>query len=234
MAWVTPWLPTLLVIIMAAAALIETRSPPTTPKGRRLWIASMISFGSFAVAATVWQGRRAADEIAVLAETPASPETERAAPTRSDLIQQVQALQNHVRELEAKVQRRLITAETADKLTTYLKKFDNRRVIVSCIPGDVEAYQYANQVANILKAANWDAQGPEQTKIFGDVRAMGINIFVNGENRSDTVKVLMEGFAKFNIPYQNRITPSQAVPDTETVELFIGAKPSERADAAAD
>jgi hypothetical protein len=57
---------------------------------------------------------------------------------------------------------------------------------------------------------------------------------VNGDNSSDTVKVLLAGFAKFNIPYQPRITPTGAIPDTETVELFIGTNQSQRANAGAD
>jgi hypothetical protein len=42
------------------------------------------------------------------------------------------------------------------------------------------------------------------------------------------------GFAKFNIPYQSRVTPSGAIPDTETVELFIGTRQSQRVNAGAD
>ena len=62
----------------------------------------------------------------------------------------------------------------------------------------------------------------------------GINIYVNGDNSSDTAKILLDGFAKFNIPYQSRVTPSGAIPDTETVELFIGSQQSQRLNANAD
>ena len=58
--------------------------------------------------------------------------------------------------------------------------------------------------------------------MFGDFRTPAINIFVNSADRSDTAKVLLDGFAKFNIPYQSRVTPSQAIPNAETIELFIG------------
>jgi hypothetical protein len=50
----------------------------------------------------------------------------------------------------------------------------------------------------------------------------------------DTVKILLDGFAKFNIPYQSRVTPSGAIPDSETVELFIGTQQSQRLNAGAD
>ena len=69
--------------------------------------------------------------------------------------------------------RRSIPQKSADDLASYLRQFGSRRVIVSCIPDDIEAYQYANQLVNILKAANWEAQGPQVTKIFGDVRVAG-------------------------------------------------------------
>jgi hypothetical protein len=98
----------------------------------------------------------------------------------------------------------------------------------------MEAYQYANQLVNILRAANWEVQGPQVTKIFGEVRAPGINFYVNGDSHSDTAKILLDGFAKFDIPYQSRITPSGAIPDTDTVELFIGIQQSQRVNAGAD
>ena len=143
-------------------------------------------------------------------------------------------MEDHVKELEAGRQARSISQTAADDLASYLRQFGSRRVIVSCIPDDIEAYQYANQLVNILRAANWEVQGPQVTKIFGDVRAPGINLYVNGDNSSDTVKILLDGFPKFNIPYQSRVTPSGAIPDTETVELFIGTQQSQRLNAGAD
>jgi hypothetical protein len=107
-----------------------------------------------------------------------------------------------------------------------LRGFGTRRVIVSCVPDDLEAYGYANQLVTIFKAADWDAAGPQRTKIFGDVRSPAINLFVNNEDHSDTARILLNAFAKFNIPYQSGVTPSAAIPDTETVELFVGSMQS--------
>jgi hypothetical protein len=232
-----PWLPTVVVIILTAVALTEAGSSPATTRSRRLWMASIILIGSLAIAGAVWQGQRPIDDSAALAGMTASPKAskrDRYEPTVSDLTKQVKALEDHIRELEAGRQLRTITTDNADKLVAYLRQFGNRRVIVSCIPEDIEAYQYANQLVNILRAGNWDAQGPQVTKIFGDVRAPGINVYVNGEDHSDTVKILLDGFVKFNIPYQSRVTPSQAIPDTETVELFIGTRQSQRVSAGGD
>ncbi len=164
----------------------------------------------------------------------ASPPAVLNVPSTFDLTRRIKALEDHVRELEEGRRARLIQQTAADDLASYLKQFGSRRVIVSCIPDDMEAYQYANQLVNILKAANWEAQGPQVTKIFGDVRAPGVNVYVNGDNSSDTAKILLDGFAKLNIPYQSRVTPSGAIPDSETVELFIGTQQSHRVNAGAD
>jgi hypothetical protein len=223
------WLPTLLVVVFTAIALTEAGSSPAPPKNRRLWMASIMLFGSLAIAGAVWQARKAVDASTALAGTTASLNASsraRNGPTVSDLTKRVKALEDQIRELEAGRKVRTITPDIADSLAAYLRQVTSRRVIVSCVPDDIEAYQYANQLVNILRAANWDARGPEITKIFGDVRSPGINVYVNAENHSDTIKILLDGFAKFNIPYQSRVTPTQAILDAETVELFIGTKQS--------
>ncbi len=231
------WLTTLLVIVVTAVALSGAGSPPVAVRGKRLWMASILAFGCLAIAGTVWQGQKERDEITVLAGTTMSPllgQGERNWRTASDRARQVKALEGRIKELEAVSQARTITPNIADDLAAYLKQFGSRRVLVSCIPDDGEAYQYANQLVNILKAANWDAQGPQVTKIFGDVRARGINVYVSGDDHSDTVKMIFDGFAKFNIAYQSRVTPSGAIPDSETVELFIGKQHSADINAGAD
>jgi hypothetical protein len=231
------WLPPLSVIVVTALALTVAGSPPAAPSGQRYWMASILVFGCFAITATVWLGRWRAEETSALAGTSAAPQVPPAVligPSTADLTLRIKALEDHVKQLEAGRRARSIPQTAADDLASYLKQFGSRRVIVSCIPDDMEAYQYANQLVNILRAANWEVQGPQVTKIFGDVRAPGINIYMNGENSSDTPKILLDGFVKFNIPYQSRVTPSGAIPDTDTVELFIGNQQSQRVNAGAD
>jgi hypothetical protein len=230
------WLPTLLVIILTALALTSAGSrPAATSSGRRSWMAGFFVFGCLAIAATVWLGQREEEEISALAGTssgPPGPPGEHGRASR--LIFRIKVLEDHIKELEAGRQTRSIPQKSADDLAAYLKQFGSRRVIVSCIPNDLEAFDYANQLVNVLKAADWEARGPQITKIFGDVRSPGINVYVNGDDSSDTVKVLLDGFAKFNIAYQSRVTPSGAIPDANTVELFIGPKQSPRTNAGAD
>jgi hypothetical protein len=197
----------------------------------------ILVFGVLAIAATVWLGRREGGEALALAGTSAAPQGSPAAPNGpsvAGLTFRIRVLEDRVKELEAGRHARSIPQKSADDLASYLKQFGSRRVIVSCVPDDVEAYQYANQLVNILRAANWEVQGPQVTKIFGDVRAPGINVYVNGDNSSDTAKILLDGFGKFNIPYQSRVTPSGAIPDTDTVELFVGTQQSQRVNAGAD
>jgi hypothetical protein len=225
-----PWLPTLSVIFLASVGLTWASSPPVTVIGRRLCMACLLVGGLLAIVGSVWQERSVADDTLAVTGTTTSP----ASQTVSELTNQVEALEDRVRLLEKHKQVRIITHEAAENFTAYLKQFGGRRVLVSCIPDDIEAYQYANQLVNVLRAGDWDAHGPEVTKIFGDVRAPGINVYVSPDDHSDTAKILFDGFAKFNIPYQARVTPVQAIPDIETVELFIGQQQSERVRAGGD
>jgi hypothetical protein len=225
-----PWLPTLLLIILTALALTAVSTSRATQAARRIWFASIMLFGVLALAGSVWQGMKAGDATAHLTRTMASVEKLGDTNTsRTQLAERVETLEQRIKELEAGGRGRMVGADTATKFADYLRGFGSHRVIVSCAPNDLEAYDYANQLVNILKAANWDAEGPEVTDIFGDVRAVGVNLYVNGDNNADTVKILLDAFAKFNIPYQSKVTPSQAIPDTETVELYVGSIPSQSA-----
>ena len=221
-----PWLPTLLVIVVIAMALAGTSHPLAGRVGRRVWMAAIMICGCLAIAGTVWQSQKTGDDLIPLSGSTMSRETffnrEPNSPTAA-LTKQVEALEDRVRELEADRQVRIIAPDTAEKLAAYLRGFSSRHVIISCIPDDLEAYLYANQLVTVLKTANWDAKGPEVTKIFGEVRSPGINFYVSGDDHSDTAKILLDGFAKFNIPYRGMVTPSEAIPDAETVELFIGS-----------
>jgi hypothetical protein len=225
-----PWLPTLSVILLISVGLTWASSPPVTEMGRRLWMVCLLAVGLLAIAGSVWRERSVADEAMAVSGTTASP----ASQTVSELTKQVEALEDRVRLLEKHKQVRIIAHEAAGNFTAYLKQFGGRRVVVSCIPDDIEAYQYANQLVNVLRAGDWDAHGPEVTKIFGEVRAPGINVYVSPDDHSDTAKILFDGFAKFNIPYQARVTPAQKIPDMETVELFVGQQQSERVRAGGD
>ena len=225
-----PWLPTLSVIFLTSVGLTWASCPPVSPIGRRSRMACLLAVGLLAIAGSVWQERSVADDILAVSGTTTLP----ASQTVSELTKQVEALEDRVRLLEKHKEVRIITHEAVENFTAYLKQFGGHRVLVSCIPDDIEAYQYANQLVNVLRAGNWDAHGPEVTKLFGEVRAPGINVYVSPDDYSDTAKILFDGFAKFNIPYQARVTPSQAIPDFETVELFVGQRQSDTVRAGGD
>jgi hypothetical protein len=217
-------LPTVFVIILTAVALTMAGAPLATPAVKRAWWATILLVGSFALAGSVWQGQKVVEETLRVAVAAANDDAVEAARSRPG--QPIETLEKPNRGPEREGRGRSVSADTAVKFAEYLRWFGTHRVVVSCAPDDLEAYDYANQLVNILRAANWDAEGPEVTEIFGDLRAVGINLYVNADNHSDTVKVLLDAFAKFNIPYQSKVTPSQAIPDTETVELFVAAMPS--------
>jgi hypothetical protein len=217
-------LPTVFVIILTAVALTMAGAPLATRAARRSWWVTILLVGSFALAGSVWLGKKAAEETVRLTGSSANHDAVDAARPRP--AQPMETLEKPTKGPETEGRRRTVSAATAAKFADYLRGFSSHRVIASCAPDDLEAYDYANQLVNILRAANWDAEGPEVTEIFGDLRAVGINLYVNAYNHSDTVKILLDAFAKFNIPYQSRVTPSQAIPDTETVELFVAAMPS--------
>jgi hypothetical protein len=93
------------------------------------------------------------------------------------------------------------------------------------VPDDVEAFTYANQIANVLRAAGWDAHGPETTAIFGDAPAMGIRLYVRSGVAPETAKILLDAFTRFDVPFKSGTTSNDMIPDNTTVELFVSHKP---------
>jgi hypothetical protein len=211
------WLSTLSVVVLVALALAALVAPAASAAAKRLRFAGIASVGALALVATVWQAWAASDLARLKQQISLTLEA------------QVKSLEEQVAKLEDSTRIRSFSTDTATSLAGYLRTFGSRKIVVSCAPNDIEAYRYATQIANVLKAAGWDARGPETTTIFGDVRAMGINIYDNRGHRSDTAKILLGALAKFGIPYQSRVPPSEAMPDNEAVELFIGAKPGQPA-----
>jgi hypothetical protein len=214
MSWVgalAPWLPTFLVLILSALAVALVGTAP--PRAARWWgMSTIVLLGGLAVAATVWQARSVADQL------------------NANLVEaeHVNALEDQLGKMKQSIRRRTISADTAAKLADYLRPFGMHKVVVSCSPDDIEAYHYATEIVNVLKSASWDARGPETTTIFGDIKSMAINVYDNGSRSgSDTTGILLAGLTKSGIPYQSRVPPSEALPEGETVELFIGAKPSQ-------
>jgi cell division protein FtsB len=223
----THWLPTLLVIVVNAVALTEATSPPTTSGRRQVWMAGILAAGAVAIAATVWQGRETVDRVAKANEA-----IRTVARLSSDDDDQIKQLTDRAKSLEEQVARlkehtpaRVFGAAETQKLTDYLQKFGGRSVVVSCIPNDLEAYAYANQLVSILKAAKWQAEGPELTRIFGDVHSVGINLY-SGPRAPDTAQILAGALTAAGIPYQPRLAPAEAMPASDAVELFVGALPS--------
>ena len=239
------WLPIASVAALAALGFLALARQPWRP-GRKYWLAAMLLAGGLAIAASAWQqnaGRAIAGEAARLDELrarldevgrllPAGPgstpgetfDTVAAALVASNT--RIKELESQVRALQEKNRTRTIDPDIAAKAAEYLRQFGGHRVVVSCVPDDVEAYTYANQIANVLRASGWEALGPETTTIFGEAATMGVALYVRGGGSPpEAAKLVLDAFTRFNIPYKSGITPSDAIPDPATVELFVGHKP---------
>lgn len=202
-----------MVAVLTVVAIVAT----VAPRGRAtspLRLAAVVGVGVVALAATAWQSWATGAQIARLTQADQSQR----------LAAQVKLLQDQVATLKESTRVRALGAEIAVRLGDYLRPLGRHKVVISCSPDDTEAYRYATEIADALKAAGWDARGPETTTIYGDLRSLAINVYDNGGRGSDTAKILLDGFAKFGIPYQSRVPPSEAMA-AGTVELFIGSKP---------
>jgi hypothetical protein len=242
--------PALPVALVFAVALIEAIVLPSRYWAKAAWVVAVLLCG--AVAAMLLHreqhalqgdasGRLAAEAAAlrglwaqwdVVAKTlPPAPAGAGAASfeTPDDAIASLSAQQatisRQIAALKAGAVARSIDPATAAKLADYLKQYGSYRAVVSCVPGDVEAYGYANQLVGILKQAGWDAGGPEATENVVDQPAMGVTVLVRDPSAADAAKILNDAFTQFNIPHQPGIAADYAIPDTATVELFVARKP---------
>ncbi len=239
------WLPTAAVAAFAALALVALVRQPWRPT-RKYWIAALLLGGALAIGASGWQqktsravvGQETArlrdvaarlDELGRLLET--GPGTtpdqtfDTVAAAIASLNTKIKDLEGQIHALQEKSRSREIAPDAAEKMADYLRQFGGHRAVASCVPDDLEAYHYANQIANVLRAAGWEALGPETTTIFGDAPAMGVTLYVRSGAAPDAARLLIDAFTRFNIPHQSGIASNDAIPDPATVELFVGHKP---------
>ncbi len=238
MSWVwaaQSWLPTIAVALMAVLAFLAALAQ--APRMAKLyWLIAVLVCGALAIAVAAWQQNRELAQVRELSShlgalarllpggPPASPEqtVDSLATSMYSLNARISELQGQIEALREKTK---IDSAAATKLADYLRPFGSHRVVVSCVPNDVEAFTYANQIGNLLRSAGWDAHGPETTAIFGDAPAMGIRLYVRSGVAPDTAKILLDAFSRFDIPYQSGVTSNDMIPDNTTVELFVSHKP---------
>jgi hypothetical protein len=239
------WLPTAAVLAMSIIGLLAAWAQPRGV-ARNGWVLGILICGAAATGLAAWEqeknhaalhqeaerlrelGTRLDALGRMLPAGPGSTPTE----TFDTVTAAIQSLNTRIADLDAQIRAlkekargRSIDPQTADKFARYLRQFAPQRVVVSCVPDDVEAYSYANQLATMLREGGWEAMGPEKTTIFGDAPAMAIRLYArNAAAAPDAAKILVEGFARFNIPYQSGVSPSDAIPDPATLELFVSRK----------
>jgi hypothetical protein len=137
----------------------------------------------------------------------------------------IEDLQEQLRAARETYRNRRIEPETAAQLTAALRGAGPYRVVVSTVPGNAEAFAYANQFVNVLREAGWDAHGPETTTMFGAPAYPGVTLSApGGGSAAKAIGALIEAFARFNIPYRSGIPPREAIPDPATVSLFVSGK----------
>jgi hypothetical protein len=240
------WLPTISVAALAALGLLALARQVWRPS-KKYWIAALLLGGVLAVGASVWMQKTSGaalnqeaarlrdvaarlDELGRLLEIAPGTTPDQAFDTVAAAIAALNAkikdLEDQVRALQEKSRTRTIDPDISAQMADYLRPFGNHRAVVSCVPDDFEAYHYANQIANVLRAASWEALGPETTTIFGEAPAMGVTLYVrSGVAAPDAARLVLDAFTRFNIPYQSGIASNDAIPDPATVELFVGHKP---------
>jgi len=236
------WLPTLAAIGIWWLGLLAVITQPARP-AKRYWTAILLIAGFAAIGISAWEQAARRDaasrldqvwtrfgEVKGLPPLPAgtSPDqtVDAVAGALNALNDRIRELEGQLAELRNKAQARTISAENAAGMVDLLKAAGKHRVVVSCIPDDVEAFAYANQIASVLRQAGWDALGPETTTIFGDGAGMNVALYArSGTAPPDTAKLLVDAFTRFNVPFRSGVMPSDAIPDDATVELFVGHKP---------
>jgi hypothetical protein len=239
------WGPAVPVAIVFAVALIEAIVLPRRLPAKVAWALAILACGGLALADLRWQERQrqqaGGDEIAglqglwdqwdrVSQTLPAAGEKpaaafDTAADALASLSAQISGIARQIAALKEQVQSRSIGGETAAKLSDYLRQYGPYSVIVSCVPDDIEAYAYATQMVNMLRAAGWDARGPEASAVLATATTMGVTVFVRDQRAPDAAKALLDAFTRFNIPFQSGIADSEGAADGATAELFVAKKP---------
>jgi hypothetical protein len=247
---VARWGPVLPLAALAVLALAQAVILPRPIWAKGVWVLAVLLCGAAAAVLLQWQERMSAAAAAdhASAETEALQglwaQWDRLAktlpPPQSDLPKEnfdsiddalaslsakVGSIEGQIDALKAGKKGRAIDDDTAAKLSDYLRQYGDYRVIVSCSPSDLEAYTYANRLVNILRAAGWDANGPQTTAYPDEGTGMGINLYVRDPASPAAAKILIDAFSRFNIPYQSAIAENDAIPDIGTVELFVARKP---------
>jgi hypothetical protein len=244
------WGPALAVALVFVVALFEAVILARRYWAKAVWVFVVVLTGLGAAALLRWgeqvrhrqeDGQLAAETAALhglwaqweaLSKTlpPPSGEPPAAAFDNPDdalasLSAKVASVKGQIAALRSVEAGRSIDPDTAAKLADYLRQHGSYRVVVSCAPGDIEAYTYANQLVGILHAAGWDANGPESTANVKGGAGMSVTVFVRDPSVPDAAKILLDAFAQFNIPHQVGISADYAIPDTATVEVFVAPKP---------
>jgi len=242
------WGPLLPVIIVGAVALVEAILLPRRVWAKGVWVLAVLLSGAVATADLRWrEGRQeqtrassAGEEIAALHGLweqwdqvsqrlpPAGEKPAASFATLGDalasLSAQIPGIERQIAAASEQSKGRSIGDDTAARLADYLRQYGSYPVVVSCVPDDLEAYTYANQLVNLLRAAGWDARGPELTAAQPQATGMDVTILARDPRSPEAAKIVLDAFTRFNIPVRSGIAGSEAIPDPATIELFVAKR----------
>lgn len=235
------WLPTLAVIAVAVVAVFAAERRRLLP---------VLAVGALAIAVAGWQQYRSqaqrraehaemrelSDRIDALAQAaaPASGTSENvdsaaaaaaAGAEVATLQRRVKGLEDQIANLRERYSNRTIDPSKAAAIADALRPLAGTVAVVSCAPGDVEAYSYASRLATLLRNAGWDARGPETTQIFGNAPAVPVGVYVPEGRPGDPAKAVIEALSKAGVPAQPGIAPTEGIPNPVAVELYVPKKP---------
>src|SRR5437016_5253871 len=141
------WLPTAALAAMTVVGLLAVAGQPPRVS-RKYRLAALFCVGALAIAASAWEQARyvVAHDADAVRERDQADRDDRAAAALLALNARIKELESQIQTLEEKGRLRTIDEDTAAKIAEHLRPFGGHRVVVSCPPGDEEAYRYANQL----------------------------------------------------------------------------------------
>ncbi|MBA4745926.1 MAG: hypothetical protein H2058_11785 [Muricauda sp.] len=113
-----------------------------------------------------------------------------------------------------------ISAVDRIKITNVLSKYPNQKITLSYPMGDQEAFQFADQLFDVLNSAGWIVKGPHPT--ISDRPFKGMKIWVKEKNNfPNGVYGIFKSLKILNLEAKGYPRPQLSV---DEIELVIGQK----------
>lgn len=114
-----------------------------------------------------------------------------------------------------------IDKQNSDGMLFVLSKHKGATIILTCVLGDQESFQFANQLKQLFTIAGWKVNGVNQALYTQPV--IGIFVKVKNQQYPKRVDSIVDAFKILNINLEGFIDNSLNADD---VELIVGARKS--------